>query len=333
MRKILFAIFVIMISVPLPGQYVSLSGEVKMLALGDSYTIGESVEVNGRWPHQLIDNIRAMGYEGAYPDYVATTGWTTRRLIQGISSMVDREKTYNLVSILIGVNNQYQGIDIATYEPDLRTIIDRALEIVNQDTSALLILSIPDYAYTPFGGGSETISREIDEYNSIKRRVAAEYQIAFVDITPISRGGLSNSSLVAGDGLHPSEVQYGQWVKSIIPKLRFKISLGSFSEQVSEEPISVYPNPARSLLYIDSLEEISRISIYNATGQVVSDRLIRSRAAEMDLSNLDSGIYVLWIYHADKKTISRRTLIVQAKADSAGPVESNEGLVGRTLLF
>ena len=100
MRKIQFAIFVIMFGATSMAQKLSLSPEVKMLALGDSYTIGESVEVDGRWPHQFMDQVRAMGPEGAYPDYIATTGWTTRNLIDGINSMLDTEKIYNLVSIL-----------------------------------------------------------------------------------------------------------------------------------------------------------------------------------------------------------------------------------------
>lgn len=154
----------------LPGQTITIDRQVRMLALGDSYTIGESVETWERWPHQFIDALRDLGIEAAYPDYIATTGWTTRRLIQGIRSMLNESTNYNLVSILIGVNNQYQGIDIASYEPDLRIIIDRALEIAGQDTSRVFILSIPDYAYTPFGEGRSSISDEIDDYNLIKKR-------------------------------------------------------------------------------------------------------------------------------------------------------------------
>jgi lysophospholipase L1-like esterase len=314
MKKIQIAILVIMFSTPLIAQYISLEGKVKMLALGDSYTIGESVEIDGRWPHQFIAQVRALGSEGDDPDYIATTGWTTRRLIQGMNSMIDKEKDYNLVSILIGVNNQYQGIDIASYEPDLRTIIDRALEIVNQDANRLFILSIPDYAYTPFGGGSELISVEIDKYNDIKKRIAAEYQIAFVDITPISRRGLSDVSLVAADGLHPSEVQYGQWVKEIVPKLQFKLPLlDNIPGEAGVDPVSVYPNPARSVIKIDSLREISRISIFNAAGSLVWDERVSSLPAEIDLSHLASGIYGLWIYHTDEEAISRKTLIVQTE--------------------
>lgn len=201
------------------SQKITIERQVSMLALGDSYTIGESVDTLERWPHQFMDELRHLGISAEDPDYIATTGWTTRRLIQGINFSLDQEKEYNLVSILIGVNNQYQGIDITSYEPDLRTIIDRALEIVNQDASRIFILSIPDYAFTPFGGENEVISQEIDDYNRIKKSIADLYGIPFIDITPISRNGLNNPTLVAADELHPSAAQYKQWVQSIIPRL------------------------------------------------------------------------------------------------------------------
>jgi hypothetical protein len=155
------------------------------------------------------------------PDYIARTGWTTQNLIQGINSILKEEKEYNLVSVLIGVNNQYQGIAISSYEPDLRNIMDRALEILAQDTSQLFMVSIPDYAYTPFGAGRSSISEEIDEYNQIKKRIAEEYGIPFINITPISREGLEIPSLVASDGLHPSGEQYSRWVEAILDQLDF----------------------------------------------------------------------------------------------------------------
>lgn len=315
MRKIQLVLILIMFSTATSAQKLSLSPELRMLALGDSYTIGESVKVAGRWPHQFIDQLRSMGLEGAYPDYIATTGWTTRNLIQGINTMLDTAKTYNLVSILIGVNNQYQGASIDLYEPDLRKIISLALGVVNQDPSRVLILSIPDYAYTPFGAGSEAISREIDAYNAIKRKVADEYGITFVNITPVSREGLGNPLLVASDGLHPSELQYAKWVIAILPRLRFEVVLSDNApEQGPEDLISIYPNPARYSVKIDSLGEINRIRIVNATGSIVSDQMISSLPAEMDISHLDSGIYVLWIYHADENRVSRKKLIVSSNA-------------------
>ncbi len=285
-----------------------------MLALGDSYTIGESVDTSERWPHQFMDELRKLGVSGMYPDYIATTGWNTRRLIQGINSMLDENRTYNLVSVLIGVNNQYQGIDISSYEPDLRTIFDRALEITGQDTSRVFILSIPDYAYTPFGGGNSSISREIDDYNRIKKRVAGEYHFAFIDITSISRIGLSNPSLVASDGLHPSGKQYGEWVREIIPRLNFIQTLTRNDQPgLTDNQFRVYPNPAGSKLFIESPLEIDRIRIYNYTGSLVVDLTLTSMPAELDLSHLGPGAYSIHVTHKNADTpILRKTIIIQS---------------------
>ena len=203
------------------GQAISIDQEVSMLALGDSYTIGESVKPEQRWPHQFVSALRTIGVKAADPDYIAITGWTTADLLNGIEGDLDRNKNYNLVSILIGVNNQYQGIDTGLYEPELRQIIDLALDLVGQDTSKVFMLSIPDYAYTPFGKGDPDISHEIDAYNKINKRVAREYGMARVDITPISRKGLNQPSLVAGDGLHPSGKQYEEWIVEILPNLSY----------------------------------------------------------------------------------------------------------------
>lgn len=203
------------------GQSISIDQEVSMLALGDSYTIGESVKPEQRWPHQFISVLRTKGVKAADPDYIAITGWTTSDLLNGIEGDLDRNKNYNLVSILIGVNNQYQGINIGIYEPELRQIIDLALDLVGQDTSKVFMLSIPDYAYTPFGKGDPHISHEIDAYNKINMKVAREYGMARVDITPISRKGMNQPSLVAGDGLHPSGKQYEEWILEILPKISY----------------------------------------------------------------------------------------------------------------
>ena len=201
------------------GQKIKIDRDVRMLALGDSYTIGESVETRQRWPHQFVARLRKLGKDANEPEYIGTTGWTTGDLLKGIDATLDREKDYNLVSILIGVNNQYQDLAISIYEPELHSIIEHAIQITGADTSRIFMLSIPDYAYTPFGREDEKISIELDAYNEISRRVATDYGIAWIDITPISRKGLIEPDLVAGDGLHPSADQYRQWVEEIIIQL------------------------------------------------------------------------------------------------------------------
>lgn len=296
------------------GQKITIDKEVTMLALGDSYTIGQSVAIAERWPHQFIDQLGLLGIEADFPDYIATTGWTTKRLIQGMKFMLDGEKNYNLVSILIGVNNQFQGIDISSYEPDLREIIDRALEIVSQDTSRLFILSIPDYAYTSYGRGNANISKEIDDYNTIKKQVAAEYGIAYIDVTTISRLGLLRPSLVAGDGLHPSGEQYGEWVQEIIPRLDLdQIISGYIQELESENKVKIYPNPTGSILHVDSDLNLNRARVFNTLGSLVYDQVIITKPTQLDLSRLDPGFYIIRLSTASSKHQDiQKSIIIQA---------------------
>ena len=311
MKTTILFIFVLLLTPQLSAQRVTVDTALSMLALGDSYTIGESVDMDARWPHQLIRQLRAMGVSAADPDYIARTGWTTRNLLGWIQTRPPEEKKYNLVSILIGVNNQYQGMDIASYEPDLRKIIDIALEIVDQDSSRLMILSIPDYAYTPFGNGFTNISEEIDSYNEIKRRVAEEYGIPYIYITDISREGLDNPSLVAADGLHPSEEQYARWVQTIIPRLRFPLNLSSEEPgQMKSDPIEIYPNPAGSLVHMNARVDIEEIRIYNPLGQMILGKGVDSLPASIDLSRLDKGAYTLCAHMGDDRGIICRMLLV-----------------------
>ena len=214
-KALLWGFLILMLNVQIFSQNILLDHRVCMLALGDSYTVGESVEPNHQWPHLFVAELEKRGAEVCVPDYIATTGWTTSDLMEGIATGLDRDKSYNLVSVLIGLNNQYQGRDMELYEPELRKIIDLAIDIAGGVRSRVIVLSIPDYAYTPFGKEDLTISRQIDAYNAIKERVAGEYGIAYFNITPISRRGLSDPTQVASDGLHPSGKQYKLWVEKL----------------------------------------------------------------------------------------------------------------------
>ncbi len=314
MKKLIFGLALSVICATTFAQKITIDREVTMLALGDSYTIGQSVATGERWPHQFIDQLRALGIEAAYPDYIATTGWTTRRLIQGINTMLDQKKTYNLVSILIGVNNQYQGVDISIYEPDLREIIYKALLITGQDSSRVFVLSIPDWAYTPFGGGSSHISDEIDDYNAINKRIAAEYGIAYIDVTTISRLGLTIPSLVAGDGLHPSGKQYEEWVKETIPHLDIdQILSGADPSFLLEYHVKVFPNPTSSTLHIDSDLNFNRARVFNTLGSLVFDQALKTMPAQLDLSHLETGMYTLRLTHTNSKHQDiQKNIIIQA---------------------
>ncbi|MBE0654014.1 MAG: T9SS type A sorting domain-containing protein, partial [Bacteroidales bacterium] len=279
------------------SQKITIDPEVSMLALGDSYTIGQSVPVNERWPHQLIDLLRDKGVVAEYPDYIATTGWTTKNLLQGIETKLNSEKAYNLVSILIGVNNQYQGLDISLYEPDLRTIINKALEIVGNDTSRIFILSIPDYAYTPFGSGLNSITAGINAYNAINKRLAGEYNIIYVDITPISRLGTINPDLVAYDGLHPSGLQYTLWVDDILPYLELSQSVQVESKYIPLQEdgwkLQVFPNPAKSGIQISSDKNPDSLQIWNIQGMQLAEINNPVMPLHLDISEFSPGVYIL----------------------------------------
>lgn len=193
------------------------------LALGDSYTIGESVRETERWPVQLTEQLRNRNYEMAAPMIIAKTGWTTSDLLRGMDQNLEVQRDFDLVSILIGVNNQYQGKLITEYEEELRQIFRRAINHSKTLEKGVFAVSIPDYGYTPFGSSNqEKISAEIDRFNQVFKRVADEFGVVFYNITPISRD-TSNPELVASDGLHPSALQYQLWVEQYISQVAEKL--------------------------------------------------------------------------------------------------------------
>lgn len=186
------------------------------LALGDSYTIGQSVAVKERFPVQLLDSLFPNSLENKEVKIIAQTGWRTDQLQTAIDKDTELKSKYDLVSLLIGVNNQYQGASIETYKVEFRALLEKAIVLAGNDKSKVFVVSIPDYAYTPFGKGSATISQEIDEYNAINKEITDSFGVKYHDITPISREGLNDPTLVASDNLHPSGKQYTKWVEEII---------------------------------------------------------------------------------------------------------------------
>ncbi len=196
-----------------PDKINTMETELKYLALGDSYTIGESVTEIERWPVQLADRLRQDGISIGDPDIIARTGWTTDELINGIA---DRKVsgTYDLVSLLIGVNNQYRGRDSENFREEFKELLIQALVFAANDTSNVFVLSIPDWGVMPFAEGRdrEKISSEIDEYNNVCREECEIMGIAFINITPISREAAYKPEYVADDGLHPSGEMYTEWV-------------------------------------------------------------------------------------------------------------------------
>ncbi len=211
---ILLPLFILVVSSCTDDQ------KITYLALGDSYTIGESVEVAERWPVQLSEALRDSGVAVAEPQIIAETGWTTTELSEAIED-TSLNPSYDLVSLLIGVNDQYDGLDFATYPRRFTNLLDKAIELAGGNPSHVLVVSIPDYSVTPFGQqkNPDRISQELEQYNATNRAISDSLGVHYVDITPGSQKAAQDSSLIAGDGLHPSGTMYTNWVNQIMPVL------------------------------------------------------------------------------------------------------------------
>jgi lysophospholipase L1-like esterase len=189
---------------------------VKFLALGDSYTIGESVAIKERWPVQLAAAWRKKGIDCADPEIIATTGWRTDDLKQAIEK-AKLKPEYTFVSLLIGVNNYYQGKSAESYAPEFEELLRTAITLAGGDKSRVFVVSIPDYGYTPFGKEKQqTISAGIDAFNAVNKSIAQKLGVKYIYITDISRKGLIEPDLVADDGLHPSGKMYRAWVERML---------------------------------------------------------------------------------------------------------------------
>ena len=195
---------------------VTVDTTLSYLALGDSYTIGTSVAAEERWPVQLArELLEREGIRLEPLEIVARNGWRTDNLSNALDDS-DPGNDWDLVSLLIGVNDQYQGFHPEGYRTRFRALLERAIGYAGGDTSAVFVVSIPDYAYTPFGGGAAQVSEDIDEFNAVAKSESEAAGVPFYDIVSISRQGLNTPSLVAGDDLHPSGEQYRRWVEEVL---------------------------------------------------------------------------------------------------------------------
>ena len=187
------------------------------LALGDSYTIGEAVPADTRWPAQLAQQLRGRGVAIDDPQIIAVTGWTADELAAGMDAAT-LTPPYDLVSLLIGVNNQYRGRSAGDYRGEFARLLGRAIELAGGRAARVVVVSIPDWGVTRFareqGRGAASIAHALDVYNAIARDEAGRAGARWVDITPISR---REPALVADDGLHPSAAQYALWTQAILP--------------------------------------------------------------------------------------------------------------------
>ena len=187
------------------------------LALGDSYTIGEAIHLNKSFPYQVVQLLRNEEYNFNAPEIIAKTGWTTDELQNDINNTTLLSK-YDFVTLLIGVNNQYRGGDAIEYKQQFEEILKKAIELVNGKKEHVIIVSIPDYSVTAYAKSMDVgkISREIEVFNGINKALSIQYKVQYVDITTGSKAAKNDISLIAQDGLHPSEKEYSKWAKKIV---------------------------------------------------------------------------------------------------------------------
>jgi len=197
---------------------VTNKSTLQYLALGDSYTIGQSVDPVQAFPYQLKDRLTAQGYTVADPKIIAVTGWTTTDLINAITQANLTQK-YDFVTLLIGVNNQYQGKSQAQYRTEFVQLLNTAIAFANGNKKHVFVLSIPDYSVTPFAQNSDKarIASEIDQFNDINLYESSNAGVNYLNITDISRQAATDPTLIATDGLHPSAKMYSLWVTGLAP--------------------------------------------------------------------------------------------------------------------
>ncbi len=183
------------------------------LALGDSYTIGESVPSFERYPVQTTRILNEKGIKFQSPEIIATTGWTAQDLQNAINNYHFKTLKYDLVTLLIGVNNQYQGKTLSEYKEQFAQLLQKSIELAGGNALHVFVISIPDYSVTPFAKESnkKLIANEIDSFNEINKKISEEYKVNYINITGESRKASADNTLVASDGLHYSGKEYAIW--------------------------------------------------------------------------------------------------------------------------
>jgi lysophospholipase L1-like esterase len=204
-----------------PYQMTEPKKAYSYLALGDSYTIGQNVLPSENFPNQTVQLLNRQNYNFRSPEILAKTGWTTDELQNNINTHTFTPP-YDFVSLLIGVNNQYRGRSVENYIPEFESLLKQAIQFAGGNANRVIVVSIPDWGVTPFADGRDRaqIAKEIDDYNAANRYISESYKVHYVDITPGSREAATDLSLVAGDGLHPSAIEYTKWAQKIFAAIK-----------------------------------------------------------------------------------------------------------------
>lgn len=210
----------IMPSVPETPTPPPMEKKYTYLALGDSYTIGESVPATDNFPNQTVSLLNSSQSNFQSARIIARTGWTTDELQAGIVAANAADPllpSYDFVTLLIGVNNQYRGGSVEDYKPQFEALLQKAIQFAGGKADHVIVLSIPDWGVTPFAQGRDRqqIAREIDAYNAANKSISQQYQVHYVDITAGTREAATDTTLLAGDGLHPSGKAYAKWARAV----------------------------------------------------------------------------------------------------------------------
>lgn len=305
MKLFLFSFTVLLFCKIGLAQTIKIKEPVHFLALGDSYTIGQSVSESERWPSQFAF---ALSYRGISVDEVkiiAQTGWRTDNLKDAIN-LQQLLNEYNLVSLLIGVNNQFQGRSIQAYAAEFEDLLQTAISLAGNSPEHVFVLSIPDYAFTPYGNGNPSISSQIDQFNQVNQTIAGKYLVKYIDITPISRQGLTGPELVASDGLHPSGIMYGLWVEEIVKNIEKELSINK--ELQGEDVVNC--TLLKRQLTLHTRGENLDLRIYNTGGKILKSSILRKNTlTTIDLDKLSAGMYFL-VFRSDRNVVFRKKIIL-----------------------
>ena len=190
--------------------------QYSLLSLGDSYTIGEAVPLHQNFPYQAVQLLRKKGYDFHAPEIIAKTGWTSDELEDALREYSLLSK-YDFVTLLIGVNNQYRGLEVIPFKDHFEELVKKAIEKANGKKEHVVVLTIPDYSITPYAQSLdiEKTAKDLEVFNSVIRAISIQYKVQFIDITPGTREAREDTSLLAADGLHPSVKEYTRWAEKV----------------------------------------------------------------------------------------------------------------------